>query len=277
MEETQQHHNRDYYVEFYEEAYRKLECLLQSWGTDGNVRLNVHDIKVALRTFLFYRIGMEKEHYNQYRRNGMTIDAAMKRMDGLLEIFKKDRQETENGLPAVLSDIKEHPWYEILNENQGVLIVYIFNARQLGYFTPLLQVVDIPVLLLSEYDIPEDTDLPETVMAVSMDFSMQRVFADKEFEYKFPLVFHYTHTFDILFRILRPCGVACLEGIYFQEQLLASVAASYDVPFFVIQQGWPSMMHAGFHTPDYIVRFIHKNCLCHENESSTAYDNHTCI
>lgn len=243
MKETQQHHNQDYYVEFYEEAYRKLECLLQSWVTDGNVRLNVHDIKVALHTFLFYRIGMEKEHYNQCRRNGMTIDAAMKRMDGLLEVFKKDKQETENGLYAVLSDIREHPWYEVLSENQGALIVYIFNARQFDCLTPLLQVMDMPTLLLSEYDIPEDTDLPETVMTVSLDFSMQRVFADKEFEYKFPLVFHYTNTFDILFRILRPRGVVCLEGVHFQEQLLASVAASFDVHFFVIQQECPPMEH----------------------------------
>ena len=35
---------------------------------------------------------------------------------------------------------------------------------------------EIPILLLSEYEIPDDTELPETVTAVQVEFSEQKVF-----------------------------------------------------------------------------------------------------
>lgn len=234
----------DYYVEYYEELDKRLDCFIVSWGVNKKAWLNKYDLTEPLKTFLFYRLSMERDYYNQCRLQGMLINEAMERVDSFLGLFKKDNsgesQEKE------LVDVKEHPWYELLNGYRGMLIVYLFNARQLQYLTPLLQKLDHPVLLLSEYDIPEETELPEYVTALTIEFSSKSSFIEKKFERHFPLIFHYANTFDILFQILRPCGVVCLEGCHFQEQLLAVVAESNGIPSYGIQQGWPSMMRTGF-------------------------------
>lgn len=244
--ETIQKQKRDYYVEYYEELYKKLISFINTWDVDGQVWLGKHSIEKPLQTFLFYRLSMERDHYNKCRLAGMSIDASMKRVNALLDILKKEDIGVIDKIPPKINNIEDHPWCDLLREYRGVLVVYIFNARQLAYFTPLLHYLNRPVLLLSEYDIPEDTKLPETIMALSLEFSRRKLLADSTFERKFPLIFHYANTFDILLQILHPCGVVCLEGAHFQEQLLAVVAKSYNIPSFVIQQGWPSMMHAGF-------------------------------
>ena len=234
----------DYYVEYYEELDKRLECFISDWGTDNKVTLGKHNVTEPLKTFLFYRLSMERDCYNEYRLKGMSVDGAMERVDAFLKMFNKERS-IENQ-EEKLTDIEEHPWYELLSEYKGVLIVYLFNARQLQYLTPLILKLNQPVLLLSEYDIPEETELPEYVTALPIGFSNENSLTDKNFELHFPLMFHYANTFDILFQIIRPCGIICLEGCHFQEQLLAVMAESYDIPSYGIQQGWPSMMRTGF-------------------------------
>lgn len=90
------------------------------------------------------------------------------------------------------------------------------------------------------------TELPEYVTELPIEFSNERLLSDKYLELQFPLLYHYANTFDILFQIIRPCGVICLEGCHFQEQLLATISESYDIPSYGIQQGWPSIMRTGF-------------------------------
>lgn len=245
--EMNQHSDRDYYLEYYEELDKRLEQFVLQWARDKQVLLGQHSVKEPLQTFLFYRLTAERKHYNQCRQKGMPVDASMKRVDAFLDIFgKEDHNAAACTSGKVLNKITEHPWYELLNPYQGQLLVYLFNERQLHYLTPLLQKLDGPVLLLSECDLPEETDLPESVMALPLDFSSEKVFNDHTFERTFPLLFHYTNTFDILLQALRPRGVVCLEGCHYQEQLLAVVAESYDIPSYGIQQGWPSMMRTGF-------------------------------
>ena len=242
----EQHYDRDYYLEYHEELDKRLEQFVQHLATGRQALLGQHNIKEPLQTFLFYRLTLERDHYNQCRLQGMSVDASLKRVNSFLSTFEKDGQKTEVRQEEVLSSVKDHPWNEQLTEYQGMPLVYIFNDRQLTYLTPLLQKLDCPLLLLSEYDIPEDTDLPESVLALTIDFSSERIFANKMFERTFPLIFHYTNTFDILLQILQPCGVVCLEGCHVQEQLLAVIAESYGIPSYGIQQGWPSMMRTGF-------------------------------
>ena len=222
-----QHHAPNYYLEYYEKLDEKLELFVQHWTTDKQVLLGQYCVKKPLLTYLFYRMAEEKDHYNLCRLEGMSVNDSMKRIDALLDSFREENHETESCQEEVLHNIKEHPWYELLSEYQGQLLIYIFNDRQLQYLVPLLQKQDCPVLLLSEQDIPDDTDFPESVMALTLDFSSEKVFIDKTFQRTFPLVFHYANTFDILLQILQPCDVICLEDRHFQEQLLAAMAKAY--------------------------------------------------
>lgn len=238
---------QDYYVEYYEELDRRLECFFSSSEIGReSAWLAGFQVKEPLVTFLFYRLTMERDNYNFYRRQGMSGESAMHRIDVFLNRIKTVstiRGEEEND---ILIDIEQHPWKAQLKDYKGCVLFYVFNARQLYYFTPLLYRMNRPIVLLSEYDIPESTQLPEYVTYLYIKFSKQRIFANRDFEVRFPVFFHYAHTFSILLQLLRPTGVVCLEGCHYQEQLLAVEAEYFNIPSYGIQQGWPSMMRTGF-------------------------------
>lgn len=230
------HYDRDYYLEYQEELDKRIEQFLQHWETGNLISLGEHSLNEPLHTFLFYRLISEREHYNQCRLKNMTVDASMERVDGLLDILNNEGQKTVNRREEILTDIKEHPWNELLGEYKGLLLVYVFNDKQLDDLTPLLQKLDCPFLLLSEYDIPEHTDLPESALALTIDFSSEKIFTNPKLERMFPLVFHYTNTFDILLQILCPSKVVCLGEHHLQEHLLRLIGKSYEIPYYDIQQ-----------------------------------------
>ncbi len=234
----------DYYLEFHEELDRRLTAFVAGQEEGNRMFLGKHDIKSPLITFLFYQLTREKDHYNACRTHGMTINEAMKRVDAFLDMFKDDilAQEEEDAL----MDVRQHPWYEMLSDYSGQLLIYLFNARQLHYLTPLITQLNQPVLLLSEYELPDETDLPDYVTALTVEFSELRAFHNAYIEHCFPFLYHYANLFSFLLQILKPSGVICLEGCHTQEQLLAVIAQDYDIPAIGIQQGWPSFMRTGF-------------------------------
>lgn len=51
-----------------------------------------------------------------------------------------------------------------MKEYRNILLVYIFDGRQLACLIPFLRKINVPTLLLSEYDISEDLELSECVV-----------------------------------------------------------------------------------------------------------------
>lgn len=232
----------DYYVAYYAELEKRVEAFLWDFGT----RLGDFDIKKPLQMFLCDRLSLEWEEYYRRRQQGLDTDAAMQRIDRFFSAMRgRPVREYEDADP-ILTDIRLHPWHEVLDGYKGVILVYVSDAGQFQYLLPLLRKFDAPALLLSEYDLPEDTDLPDCLTAMTMEFSPQRVFRHPVFAIRYPLLFHYANTFDILLRLLCPCTVLCLEGSRWQEQLLAVVASVRGVPSCCMQQGWPSAVQTGF-------------------------------
>lgn len=241
---------RDYYLEFHEELDKRLLKFTSDLAEEDVTRmlLGKHYIKEPLITFLFYQLTHEKERYNRCRLDGKSIDESMGRVDAFLAMFGEGVPEKKE---EPITDICQHPWYEALSEYKNHIIIYLFNARQLQYLTPLINELDSPILLLSEYELPDETDLPDTVTALTIEFSSFRIFSNPYVEHCFPLIYHYTSFFSIMLRILQPTGIICLEGCHIEEQLLATVAQDYDIPTICIQQGWPSMMRTGFRRLSY--------------------------
>lgn len=238
----------DYYLEFYDELDKRLEHFgVSSDRSRRSVCLAGVSVQDALQTHLFYRLSMERNAYNRCRRQGMAVEEAMSRVDAFLNRLRNMAPMSLEGAGEdSLLDVQKHPWREPLEECHGCVLVYVYNARQLYDLTPLINQVGRPVVLLSEYDIPDETELPEYVTALPVEFSHCRIFTDRDFECRFPLFFHYAHTFSILLQLMRPAGVICLEGCRFQEQLLAVEAENLGIPSYGIQRSWPSLMHGGF-------------------------------
>ena len=73
--------------------------------------------------------------------------------------------------------------------------------------------------------IPDDTELPETVTAVQVEFSEQKVFENDSIEQNFPRLFLYANTFETILRILNPSKVVCLTSSKtYQKELLLGFA-----------------------------------------------------
>lgn len=238
-------HTRDYYIEFYEELDKRLEAfaIQQKKEEAAKMLLGMHSVKEPLVTSLFYQLMQEKNYYNQRRLLGMNKDEAMKRVDAFLDLFHAVPFEQKE---AEITAVQDHPWNEILADYKNQLLIYIFNPRQLTYLTPLIQKINHPLLLLVEYELSEDIELPEYVTALTLESSECRAFMNPYIEQCFPSLYQYANTFSYLLGILHPRGIICLEGCHMQEQLLGVMAHDNNIPAICIQQGWPSVMRTGF-------------------------------
>ena len=104
-------------------------------------------------------------------------------------------------------------------------MVYLVDKEELAHISTFLQKEEIPIILLSEYEIPDDTELPETVTAVQVEFSEQKVFENDSIEQNFPRLFLYANTFETILRILNPSKVVCLTSSKtYQKELLLGFA-----------------------------------------------------
>lgn len=233
---------KDYYIEF----YTSIDHLLKQYLEDIEKKnpslliLGNHYVELPLRNMLFLNFWNDKEFYNKRRKEGENYKDSVNRLTEKLKQFAIPGNENEFNEEV---DITIFPWYEILLQYKNQIVFYIFNERQLTYLVPIIREIKKTVLLLSEYDIEEDVDLPETVTALTIEFSGCRQFKNNYIEWNFPLVYHYFNTFDLLMRILTPSSVTVLEGCHYQEKILGVIGKSYDIPTICIQQGWPSFIH----------------------------------
>lgn len=232
----------DFYVVYYAELERRVEAFLK----DSETSLGDYDVKKPLMTFLCERLSLEREEYCRCRQQGLETDAAMQRIDAFFSDMRGKPIQVHEDADLILTDVRLHPWYKALNGYKGGILVYVSNAEQFQYMSPLLEKFDVPTLLLSEYDLPEETNLPDCLTALTMEFSSHRMFRNPVFEARYPLLFHYVNTFDILLQLLCPRVVFCLEGSRWQEELLAVVSSVRRVPSCCMQQGWPSIVQTGF-------------------------------
>lgn len=240
---------RDYYLEFHRQLDACLHAYLdrQEKSVPGSFQIDNCSVKIPLMTYLFYQLMNQREFYNECRKNGMGIAGALAGVNAYLERFVWNHIIDVNfdSMP-----IQDHPWYDVLSPYRGQLLIYIFNQRQLNYLTPLIDYLNRPAILVCEYEMDEESALPECVLAISVEVSREQCVNNEIIRKNFPLFFQYANTFDILMRCLSPQCVICLEGCHYQEQLLSVIAEGYHIPSIGIQQGWPSMMRTGFrHLP----------------------------
>lgn len=230
----------DYYIEFYDELDKRIEIFLDNSPT---ILCGI-ELREIIRTFLFYRLNIESDNYRKQRKEGKSVKESMSR---IVEYFENVYNSCEiTDCEDELLDLKEHPWENFLSAYRHSILIYIFDEEQLKYLTDLLCKIDFPTLLLSEYDIPGETELSEYVTALTIDFSEYRIISNAYFENMYPLIFNYANTFEILFQLLDPSVVLCLGGFHYQEQLLGVIAKKNHILSCGIQQMFPLFMITGY-------------------------------
>ena len=120
-------------------------------------------------------------------------------------------------------EISEHFWYNALARYQGSYVYYMTHENQLDIIKPLLERCTGWSILLSEFEIPGDVDLPESVVAIGVEFTGEGRFTNVFLECNFPLIFHYFTFFDLLVGSLRPIEVVMVKEKFFQNEILAEV------------------------------------------------------
>ena len=218
---------RDYYVEF----YALVDEILAAY-------INVNELPAYVATVLFEKSYSLKEEYNKERSEGMSLLEGKEYLkDGLIPNFQIERDE-------VISDTII-PMPKILLSLGSRIAIYVYNNRQLKYLRPLIEDINRPLLLLCEQSVEIDIELPEYVQAIDLDYTFAQRFVVTEN----PLIKRLSIHFILLNSLLRALeleGVIVLEGCHFQEQMLAEIANSMEIPSIAIQQGWPSVMHTMF-------------------------------
>lgn len=215
---------KEHNIEFDKVLNRKIENYLDKTDT-CLIDLNLRE---PLKKFLLHRLNLEQDNYNKKREEGFTIEKSAEEIDLILNRIKQKKNNLHYN--DYISNIKSHVWGNILQPYKGCIMVYIFNERQFSVIKPMLNIITRQTLLFSEYELPETTDLPLCITATKIVFSEQQTISDKTFEIRYPLLFHYTNTFNILLKLLTPKTILYAEDSHYQEQLLTVLAAHHGIP-----------------------------------------------
>ena len=241
---------RDYYIEYIESIdllFRTYIAEIKEKYPDAFMIGDCCCEMPVICFLLFYKYFTNaKDFYNQLRKEG-------KSKEEVYNIFKDELDKSVNKNftqpPPVQSKVNEE-LCTLLYPHRHQALIYILNERQLKYLTPLIRKINQPVVLITEYELPEDTDLPDYVTAFEIGFLEERYYCP--FLYvNFPQVYQYFNTFAQLLNMLQPCCTILLEGCHCQQEMIAIISRSLSIPSICIQQGWPSILLSCFRNMQY--------------------------
>ncbi len=241
---------RDYYIEYTEFIDVFIHQYIDEIKTDYPEAFKIGDycceIPVICSLFFkrFYTSG--KETYSRLRKEG-------KNEEEIYRIFKDDIDKNTNKnftQPPIVQFETGNDVCTLLQPYKHQVLIYILNIRQLNYLTPLIQQINQLVLLVTEYELPDETDLPDYVTAIEIGF-LKEVYYSPFLYDNFPQVFHYFNTFDQLLNALQPRCTILLEGCHYQQEIIAIISKKMSIPSICIQQGWPSILLSCFRNIQY--------------------------
>lgn len=221
----------DYAAELYMGAKDKFEKYIEVIKLTKAFAWNAgpHSAIESLLSNLLSSVGERSEEYYRLRKKGLSVENAVDELiNGMMPpLLSEDyvSEETE------AKDISLHPWHNALSPYRRRLLIYIHDESQFETFLPLVSELNRPILLLSEYEIPEGVEVPDYVEALTMEFASTHQFANSFIERNFPSLFHYFNTFDLLLKILHPEGVLLIGKKLYQERILVAVSSFYEIPF----------------------------------------------
>lgn len=127
--------------------------------------------------------------------------------------------------------MEEHPWYNALSDYNGSSLIYINNESFFQDIIPFIAGINHPVFLISEYEIPEETDLPDYVTVLTLEFSSVYLYYNDFLEKNYPMVFHYFNTFDTIVQLLNPDVIISDIATSFQQEILSCISMHYRIPY----------------------------------------------
>lgn len=205
------------------EGFKKgLQRIIQSYlkqckTTDSSyLQIENYDVEDALSAYLLLN---------------MECTQTLEEASSYLDHFIWEKSESFSGLP---SPPYNKEWEELLSNYQNYVLVYIHDEEQLNSLLPIISQLDSSVLLLSEYELPDDTDVPEESIALTLELMEEAYLYNPNLKRNFPVLYQYVNTFDTLIQLLSPSQILCQDLILYQELLLKTIADYRHIPLLEI-------------------------------------------
>lgn len=227
----------DFYMEFHETLEQMVAQSLKDWK-DSWIALGPFDLYRPLLNYIWGRSLRHRDSYNAARLQGMSVDKA-------IEPAKLPHFNTINLISGHAFATDNHPWHDILSRYGGRTIFFCVGRRNLEYMRPIIECFKDGALIWTDVDpdhmewFHEATVLP---YALTQQFSCFNNFLATFF----PDFFVFAHAILLTLSLLKPNKIVCIDGCQTQYMIAAEYARVASIPFFCIQQGWPSYLHQGF-------------------------------
>lgn len=222
--------SKDYAEEFKNELQRNIRNFLEQCRCTDPYTLLAGDynLEQALSVYLLRNMAFLQKDYISSRKRGGSIDSSIKEALSYLEhfVWEKTKYLYDYQPPSF-----EKAWRNILSEYQEYVLTYVHDEKQLNDILPIICQQDYPVLLLTDYELPDDIEVPESVIALTLELVQEQYLYGPNLKRNFPLLYQYANTFEILVQLLSPSRVVCQSPILYQEILLKTIVEHRQIPF----------------------------------------------
>ena len=183
-------------------------------------------LKELVSKYLLFYLRISEQSLKILKSTTSEEDKA-KHMDTILLNFCSI-PKTDNSIEVGITN-DEHPWYKLLNEYKNHILFYIFDEEQLLKLIPLIKSIELPSILLTEFEVIDGVDLPECVSVLDFEFSLEIIYKNNFIATNFPILYHYLNTFEQLFQLLLPSGVIIWDESLFQQEAIRAVSHKHHL------------------------------------------------
>lgn len=200
------------------------------------------DISKRVVNFLWYRNLHLREAYMANGGDGSTFESLRNAIHGMSrgEYVIDDTTDTND------------PWNGILGGESGKTLFYATSPRIVEYMRPVLCAMADDFVLLTPCDVGYADCLPDSATVVRFVLSAKDIFRNELMAKHLPVVWRFANTIARYMAALKPRVLVCMDGCQTEYEMAALFCRQLGIPSVCMQQGWPSMLHEGFHDMPYM-------------------------
>jgi len=205
----------------------------------SRLRLGPFLLHRPLLNYLWYSRLPYRDRYNRLRQEGVSAEDAIS--GARLQPLGKRR------LDYKVSDLESHPWHDALEPWRGLTVFFCTGRRNLEYMRPVISAYHERCVIWSDVDCSEEDWGGDSKAVLPFVLSRNYVYGNPYLAADYPDFFAFAHSILLTLSLLRPRTVVCIDGCQTRYMIAAEYCRIAGVRSVCIQQGWPSLIHQGFH------------------------------
>ncbi len=247
--------NRDYYWEYVQFIDRLILDFIEIIKQNNSDAFDIGSISLikSVRSNLSIKLTLSdfyKEKYNNIRNKNEGDKKIYE------EILNKllNEYNTNSFTNTDLNNkcINNNSVYKNLEKYKNRILFYCINSRQLNYLLPILNTLKRDIILLTTFEISDNTIIPDNVIVFEWLYYIDISCINNKYLLKnFPTIYYDANDMMLLINIILPSAIFVLEGCHEDMETIACIGKSFLIPTICIQQGWPSYIYTRFKDMSY--------------------------